>query len=260
MNADDLLSRLLYRDGLMLVLDKPAGIAVHAGPDTAKGKGDNLERHFDALRFGFPKAPSLAHRLDRDTSGCLILGRHPKALRRLGILFQEGKVAKTYWAIVLGHPADNTGKIDAGLTKVSDARRGWRMVIDKENGQPSVTLWRVRGRGELPGIGPVAFMELNPKTGRTHQIRVHMQHLGHPLLGDPIYLPPGAPGRVGDALHLHSRAITVPIQATKPPVTITAPVPPHMRGALAACGWAGEDESQLNPPPPAPAAPSSDRS
>lgn len=252
MNEDDLLARLLYRDGLMLVLDKPAGIAVHAGP----GDGDNLERHFDALRFGFPNPPSLAHRLDRDTAGCLVLGRHPKALRKLGILFQEGRVAKTYWAVVAGQPADNSGKIDLPLTKISDAKRGWRMVGDREAGQASVTIWRVRGRGELPGIGPIAWLELNPKTGRTHQIRVHCQSLGCPVLGDPIY----AGRRDGEPLHLLSRAITVPIQATKDPVTVTAPVPPHMRAALLACGWAGEDPATLNPPPPPPrqAAPEGD--
>ncbi|WP_348770929.1 RluA family pseudouridine synthase [Niveispirillum sp. SYP-B3756] len=244
MTEEELLARLLYRDGLMLVLDKPAGIPVHAGP----GGGDNLESHFDGLRFGFPNPPSLAHRLDRDTAGCLVLGRHPKALRRLGILFQEGRVAKTYWAVVAGQPADNSGKIDLPLHKISDARRGWRMVVDRDNGQPSVTLWRVRGRGELPGIGPIAWLELNPKTGRTHQIRVHTQSLGCPVLGDPIY--GGQPDGTGLPLHLLSRAITVPIQATKDPVTVTAPVPPHMRAALLACGWGDEDPSTLNPPPP----------
>src|SRR5512135_873198 len=93
-----LVERVLYRDGLMLVIDKPAGIPVHAGP---RG-GPNLEAGFDALRFGLPRAPALAHRLDRDTSGCLVLGRHPKALRRLGALFAEGSVEKVYWAIVAG--------------------------------------------------------------------------------------------------------------------------------------------------------------
>lgn len=247
MNDDELLARLLYRDGLMLVLDKPAGIPVHAGP----GGGDNLEDHFDALRFGFPAPPSLAHRLDRDTAGCLVLGRHPKALRKLGLLFQEGRVAKTYWAVVAGQPADNSGKIELPLAKISDAKRGWRMVGDAENGQPSVTIWRVRGRGELPGIGPIAWLELNPKTGRTHQIRVHTQSLGCPVLGDPLY----GGRQAGEPLHLLSRAITVPIQATKDPVTVTAPVPAHMRAALIACGWQGEDPAALNPPPPSAARP-----
>jgi tRNA pseudouridine32 synthase/23S rRNA pseudouridine746 synthase len=100
LDADEMLARVLYRDGLMLVIDKPAGLPVHRGP---KG-GLSLEDHFDALRFGLPRAPALAHRLDKDTSGCLVLGRHRKALAHLGLLFKHGKVGKTYWAVVEGSP------------------------------------------------------------------------------------------------------------------------------------------------------------
>jgi tRNA pseudouridine32 synthase / 23S rRNA pseudouridine746 synthase len=96
-----LADRVLYRDGLVLVIDKPAGIAVHPGP----GGGPDLESGFDQLRFGLRHPPALAHRLDRDTSGCLVLGRHPKALRRLGALFADGRVEKVYWAVVEGRPA-----------------------------------------------------------------------------------------------------------------------------------------------------------
>jgi len=98
LTPDEIIARLLYRDGLMLVLDKPAGFAVHKGP---KG-GKSLEDYFGALRFGLPRAPALAHRLDRDTSGCLVLGRHRKALAELGRLFKSGRIAKTYWALVEG--------------------------------------------------------------------------------------------------------------------------------------------------------------
>ena len=100
MTPEEMLARLLYRDGLMLVIDKPAGFAVHRGP---KG-GESLEDYFDALRFGLPRAPALAHRLDRDTSGCLVLGRHRKALAELGRLFKHGRIGKTYWAVVEGGP------------------------------------------------------------------------------------------------------------------------------------------------------------
>src|ERR1700744_3798399 len=103
LNAATIEGRLLYRDGLMLVIDKPAGIAVHKGP---KG-GDNLEAHFDALRFGLPRNPALAHRLGRATPGCLVLGRHHKALAQLGLLFKQGKVHKTYWAVVTGGPTES---------------------------------------------------------------------------------------------------------------------------------------------------------
>ena len=108
MTPEEMLARLLYRDGLMLVIDKPAGFAVHRGP---KG-GESLEDHFDALRFGLPRKPALAHRLDKDTSGCLVLGRHRKALALLGKLFKQGKIGKTYWAVVEGAPDAEEGRID----------------------------------------------------------------------------------------------------------------------------------------------------
>ncbi len=141
---EEIIARLLYRDGLMLVLDKPAGFAVHKGP---KG-GESLEDYFGALRFGLPRAPALAHRLDRDTSGCLVLGRHRKALAELGRLFKAGRVGKTYWALVEGGPADDGGRIDLPLGR-KDATRGWWMKHDPQ-GQPAVTTWKVLGRMQLP--------------------------------------------------------------------------------------------------------------
>src|SRR6516165_4490377 len=120
-----LVDRILYRDGLILVIDKPAGIAVHPGP----GGGPDLESGFDALRFGLPHPPALAHRLDRDTSGCLVLGRHPKALRRLGALFSGGLVEKVYWAVVEGRPPEAQGRVETGLRKLTRGT-GWRIVVD----------------------------------------------------------------------------------------------------------------------------------
>jgi len=140
MTPDEMVARLLYRDALMLVVDKPAGFAVHKGP---KG-GESLEDHFDALRFGLPRAPALAHRLDRDTSGCLVLGRHRKALAELGRLFKQGKVGKTYWAVVEGGPGEGEGRIDLALGRL-DESRGWWMKPDP-HGQPAVTTWKVLGR------------------------------------------------------------------------------------------------------------------
>ena len=109
MTAEEMVSRLLYRDGLMLVIDKPAGFAVHRGPKNSNKGGESLEDHFGALRFGLPRAPALAHRLDRDTSGCLVLGRHRKALAQLGRLFKSGAIDKTYWAVVEGAPDTDEG-------------------------------------------------------------------------------------------------------------------------------------------------------
>ena len=140
MTDEELIARLLYRDGMMLVIDKPAGIAVHRG---SKG-GENLEEFFHAFRFGLPRNPALAHRLDRDTSGCLVLGRHHKALEKLGLLFKQGKVEKTYWAVVLGGSAQDEGLIDLPLGRL-DEGRGWWMKPDP-SGAPAQTLWRVIAR------------------------------------------------------------------------------------------------------------------
>ena len=225
----DLLSRLLHRDGLMLIIDKPAGVAVHRGP---KG-GPSLEDAFDQLRFGLPRPPALAHRLDKDTSGCLVLGRHRKALERLGGLFKSGRIGKTYWAVVEGAPAGQEGEIDLPLGRL-DATRGWWMRPDPL-GLPARTSWRVLGASPDNAL---TFIEFTPHTGRTHQIRVHAQAMGWPILGDPIY----GSGRREDSapLHLHARAVSVPMQDGKPPVEAVAAPPAHMREALAACGWDGE--------------------
>jgi tRNA pseudouridine32 synthase / 23S rRNA pseudouridine746 synthase len=229
MTPEEMLARLLYRDGLMLVIDKPAGIAVHPGP---KG-GESLDDHFDVLRFGLPRDPALAHRLDRDTSGCLVLGRHRKALALLGKLFKQGKIGKTYWAVVEGSPPADEGRISIPLGKL-DVQRGWWMKADP-HGQPAETTWKVMGR--VPGL---AWLALEPLTGRTHQLRVHCAEMGFPILGDNIY--GRAPRMDGPPLHLHSREIVVPISRNKPPVKVIAPVPDHMREKLRACQWT--DESQ----------------
>ncbi len=141
MTPEDVLARLLYRDGLMLVIDKPAGMPVHRGPKGVEA----FEDYFDALRFGLPRPPALAHRLDRDTTGCLVLGRHGKALALLGKLFKQGRVGKTYWAAVEGGPEADEGRIEIALAK-RDESRGWWMKADP-HGLPSVTTWKVVGRG-----------------------------------------------------------------------------------------------------------------
>jgi tRNA pseudouridine32 synthase/23S rRNA pseudouridine746 synthase len=238
MTPEEIVARLIYRDGLMLVIDKPAGLPVHKGP---KG-GESLEDYFDALRFGLPRRPALAHRLDRDTSGCLVLGRHRKALAALGRLFKSGQVEKSYWAVVAGGPTQDEGRIELPLGR-KDAARGWWMKHDPA-GQPAVTTWKVMGRrpsyavsGEAQTIG-ISWLVLEPLTGRTHQLRVHCAAMGWPIVGDSVY--GSGPRNVAPDLHLHAREIVVPLYKNRAPIRVTAPVPPHMQDLLQACGWSAD--------------------
>ena len=155
-----------------------------------------------------------------------MLGRHPKALRRLGRLFAEGLVEKVYWAVVSGVPRESEGRIEAALAKQPRGAVGWRMVVSP-NGQKAVTDYRVLGAADGR-----AWLELRPRTGRTHQIRVHCAVLGVPIVGDPAY---GGPA--DHPLQLHARAITLPLYPAKPPIAATAPVPPHMLRLLTATGY-----------------------
>ena len=200
---------ILYIDAHLLVIDKPAGLAVHPGPRTPH----SLEDHLDTLREGFARAPKPAHRLDRDTSGCLVLARHPRAHRRLTQLFEGGRVGKTYLAVVDGEPQDDAGRIDAPLRKVSSAAEGWRMIVDPD-GKAAATAWRV-----LAHDGGRALVEFTPETGRTHQVRVHAAALGHPILGDPVY------GAGAGPMRLHAAAIVVPYREGAEPIFVTAPLP-----------------------------------
>jgi tRNA pseudouridine32 synthase / 23S rRNA pseudouridine746 synthase len=241
MTPEEIVARLIYRDGLMLVIDKPPGLAVHKGP---KG-GESLEDYFGALRFGLPRPPALAHRLDRDTSGCLVLGRHRKALAALGRLFKSGQVGKTYWAVVAGGPPQDEGRIELPLGR-KDATRGWWMKHDP-SGQPAVTTWKVMGRTRFPSTGgdesgSLTWLALEPLTGRTHQLRVHCAAMGWPIIGDSVY--GGAPRTGGPGLNLHAREIVVPLYKNRAPIGVTAPVPPHMQQLLRACGWPGEALAQ----------------
>ena len=228
LTPDEIRARVLHRDGLMLVIDKPAGLPVHKGP---KG-GANLESSFDALRFGLPRPPVLAHRLDKDTSGCLVLGRHRKATASLGLLFKHGRIAKTYWAVVEGGPQEDEGIIELPIGR-QNVERGWWQKVDP-NGQPALTRWRVKGRGN-----GLAWLAMEPLTGRTHQLRVHASAMGWPILGDNIY-GKGARLAAEPRLHLHSRKLVIPISKNKEPVRVAAPAPAHMREQLSACGWAGD--------------------
>ena len=227
----DIAARVLHRDGMALVLDKPAGLPVHPGP---KG-GVTLHDLLDDLRFGLPRRPELAHRLDKDTSGCLVLGRHPKAIALLNKLFAEGRVDKTYVAVTKGAPIEDTGRIDQPLAKRSPHRGWWMQAVPRgtSGSLEATTDWRVLWRGE-----GLAVMALSPVTGRTHQLRAHLAHLGFPILGDAIY---GGASRLpgGPMLHLHSRKVVLPVAKNGPPLAVSAPFPPHLLETIAALGGDG---------------------
>ncbi|MGI4976991.1 MAG: RluA family pseudouridine synthase [Janthinobacterium lividum] len=198
---------ILFQDRRFVVLDKPAGLPAHPGP---RG-GPSAEDWFPALsrrRDG----PWLAHRLDADTSGCLVVALRKTALLEAQACFAAGSANKTYWAVVAGTPAADEGTLTTRLLKRSTPA-GWRMAADP-NGAEARTQWRVMKRGEN-----WTWLELRPKTGRTHQIRVHCAELGCPILGDPVY------GAGEGRLQLLARTIRLPLD---PPLEATAPVPPHM--------------------------------
>jgi len=198
------------------VLDKPAGLPVHAGP---RG-GPSVEDWFPLLSRR-KDGPWLVHRLDADTAGCLVIALRRAALHAAQAAFADRQARKTYWAVVRGTPPQPSGSIDAPLLRRSTPA-GWRMETDPA-GDPAVTDWVVRGHAS-----GIAWLELHPRTGRTHQIRVHCALLGCPVLGDPVY------GSADRPLHLLARAIALPLD---PPLAATAPPPPHMREALRRCGW-----------------------
>lgn len=204
-----LADHILFHDAEALLLDKPAGLPV----DTPRDRSPSVETALETLRFGFARPPSIVHRLDRDTSGILLLARNPRAHRRFAEAFDQRRVFKAYLAVLDGVPAEAYGVVDLPLAKVSTREAGWRIVADPA-GKPASTRWRVLG--EADGR---ALVLLEPETGRTHQLRVHMASgLGLPIAGDPVY------GGRGAAMLLHAWRLSVPREG-KPAVAGEA-VPP----------------------------------
>ena len=206
--------RILFIDGEAIILDKPAGLAV----TRPKLGGISLENHLASLTFGFQRWPEPVHRLDRDTSGCLLLARNPKALKRFAQAFEARQVTKEYLAVVDGVPDAETGEIDMPLFKTSTAETGWRMVVD-DRGKRALTRWEM-----LAVKDGRALLRFEPETGRTHQIRAHALYgLGLPIVGDTVYGSGGADRRA-DPLLLHSSFLSI-LREGKPPVAARAPLP-----------------------------------
>lgn len=192
---------ILYEDGEALVIDKPAGLPV----DRPKRGGICLDDHLDKLKMGFQRRPVAVHRLDTDTSGCLLLARNPKALARFNKSFEDRLVGKTYLAVLAGHPPETSGTIELALTKISSAEKGWRMIPAKK-GKAAISHWEL-----VEELGPHSLIRFRPETGRTHQLRVHaLKGLGAPLLGDPIYGAGSVPGAGRTMLHAESLTVTRP--------------------------------------------------
>ncbi len=201
--------RILYIDAEAIVIDKPAGLPV----DTPRAGGDSVQGRVDELKCGFQRPPVVMHRLDRDTSGCLLLARNPKARVRYQKLFESGSVQKTYLAVVDAVPDDEEGLIDLPLAKVSTVAEGWRMVPD-EAGKHAQTRWRKIGERDGQSL-----IEFRPLSGRTHQIRVHAARgLGAAIVGDPVY------GAGAGPMLLHSWRLVVP-RDKKPAIDVSATVP-----------------------------------
>jgi 23S rRNA pseudouridine955/2504/2580 synthase len=231
-DAEALLRRVLYRDDALIVLDKPFGLPVQGGPGITR----HLDALLDALRFDADERPRLVHRLDRDTSGVLLLARTPGIAARLAALFRERDLRKTYWAVVAGRPLPAEGRIDLPLARISGLR-GERTAPDP-GGARAVTDYAT-----LDHAGRrFAWLELSPLTGRTHQLRAHCAAIGTPILGDRSY------GAAVDSafphLHLHARALALP-HPLGGTLEVAAELPAHMKETARALGFA----TPAAPPP-----------
>jgi 23S rRNA pseudouridine955/2504/2580 synthase len=209
---------VLYRDDDVIVLNKPTGLAVQGGTKT----GRHLDGMLDALRFGAPERPRLVHRLDRDTSGVLVLARTRQAAAKLAEAFKSRKTRKTYWALVLGVPRPAEGEITSYMEKDGEEHE---KVRAGDRGQKAVTEYKM-----IDNAGSkAAWLAMRPVTGRTHQLRVHCKQLGTPIVSDGKY--GGAEAfmdGIAGQLHLHARHISMP-HPVRGTLDVTAPLPPHMR-------------------------------
>ncbi len=207
---------ILFEDAEALIIDKPGGLPL-TGP---RAGGPSLSDYLDDLRLGFQRAPMIVHRLDADTSGCLLLARNPKALKRFGAAFEQRRVAKRYLGIVHGAPAEEGGTIELALTKISSVSEGWRMIPAKR-GKPAITHWR-----RIAAHDGLTLIEFRPETGRTHQIRVHAASgLGLPLIGDPVYGHNDGGRKDSPRTMLHAAELSIAREGKRDAAAV-APLPP----------------------------------
>ena len=254
-DAEMIQDAVLWKDEHMIVLNKPAGLPSQGG----SGQG---ERHVDALaealKFGYKEKPKLVHRLDKDTSGVLLLARTDRVARALSEALRHREARKIYWAVVAGVPHPRQGSIKFGLVKAPGRGRGGEgekmlcvhpsKVAETEGAKRAqtdyFTLWFLGAR--------LSWMALEPVTGRTHQLRAHMAEIGHPIMGDGKYGGPGqenpgdgwgatSGGDISRKLHLHARSLTIEHPVTKTMMTFTAPLPDHMARTWKTLDWKEDD-------------------
>ena len=241
-DAKELRQRLLHRDVSVLVIDKPTGLAVQGGSGTKR----HIDGMLGALQFDALERPRLVHRLDRDTTGVLVLARHAGAAAALAGAFRDRRTEKLYWAVVAGVPPESRGQIDLPLAK-TPGPDGERVRVDRKAGKQAITDFAV-----IEKIGrQAAWLALWPRTGRTHQLRAHCAAIGTPILGDGKYggIDATIPGMdLSAGLHLHARAIALP-HPDGGTLSVEAPIPPHFCTTMRALGFnpeaAGERMAEL---------------
>lgn len=227
-------SLVIHKDAHLIALNKPPGLAVQGGTKTTR----HLDMLLDGLKFEMDEKPKLVHRLDRDTSGVLVLGRTPAATAALTKAFYSREPQKIYWAVVMGCPRPSEGQIRGWMRKAGGAREGDRELVQKCLQQDEGAVFAVTDFITLSEAYPrAAWVALKPQTGRTHQLRFHMSEIGHAILGDPKYKCDREPlGELADGLHLHSRALEIP-HPTGGALRLTAPLPAHMKETFGKLGF-----------------------
>jgi 23S rRNA pseudouridine955/2504/2580 synthase len=240
-DAAEIQKLVIFRDDMVIALNKPSGLAVQGGSGTER----HVDGMLDALRFGYEDRPRLVHRLDKDTSGLLLIARTGQAAKRLAESFRDRETEKLYWAVVVGVPPRKEGAINLPLAKRPGARDRETMQVDHEEGQKALTHFREMDRAGRRA----ALLALWPRTGRTHQLRVHCAEIGCPILGDRKY--GGAEALLTSLaesrkLHLHARRITLPHPSGKGELKVQAEAPPHFRRTVEAFGFSttGDSESE----------------
>ncbi|MEQ1705076.1 MAG: RluA family pseudouridine synthase [Rickettsiales bacterium] len=231
-DAEFVRSLVLYKDANVIIINKPFGLPVQGGTKIKKSLDDML----GGLLFDAKERPKLVHRLDRDTSGVLVLARNTKSASLLAKMFAGKDIEKTYLALTHGRPLQTVGTIDYRLLKAEHGENSYeRVAVDDEEGKYARTEYRV-----VESLARrFALMELKPLTGRTHQLRVHMQAINCPIVGDEKYGGDELQAQdvgIADGLHLHARRIVIPAFGSGKKIDVTAPLPPHMKESFKALG------------------------